>query len=208
MVVLLFVPVLSQEDIGDPTDIYGCKKYYPIVVAANRYYNYGDINDTAALMAQAAQESSCNPYAKSPYADGFFQFIPTTANWIGKLKECDLGEIIAPYNVKWSIYSGVCYMKILKRGNTNFTPYCEQYAGALSNYNGGKKYTAQKQTNCLKDLNCDYTKWFDNVELQPTTRSASNEKQNRDYVQKILLKLTPKFIEAGYIGENICKDIK
>jgi hypothetical protein len=186
----------------EPTNYLNCKPYYLLVTKANRYY-WGTDDYIAASMAQMFTESACNRYAESHAgAQGLNQFMPNTGKHLEEFAKCGIGVDYDPFHLKWITYAGVCYNKFLYESNTTFQAGCERYASAMSAYNGGNRWVSRKQNKCKGD--CDKSLWFGHVEYMPTVRTKANERENRNYPRKVLIKFTPKFIEAGYRGIDLC----
>jgi len=193
-------PEINPEDLV--TGFSKCRPYYVLIIKANRYY-WGHDDYIAATMAQMYTESACDRFAKSWVgAEGLLQFMPRTAAGLQLTAKCDIGINADPYNLKWITMAGVCYNKYLYNRNYEFPLVCDRYAAAMSAYNGGQKYVNVKREKCSGG--CDATKWFNNVEYMATRRKPSNEHENRQYPHRVLKKFTPKFIESGYIGKDLC----
>lgn len=142
----------------------------------------------ATFAAQIHQESAWRPDARSPYAHGLAQFTPATADWIGgldpPLANPDTG------NPTWALralvrYDAWLYARVPAASNA--LP-CTRMALALRAYNGGLGWL-QKEAKAGKP--CE------------TFRSAANCRENLGYPQRILTRLEPIYIHAGW-GLGVC----
>lgn len=154
----------------------------------------------ARIAAQIHQESAWRPDARSPFAEGMAQFVPSTAAWIVEIC-ADVGPA-DPWDPHWSIRAAVCFDHWLWRRAASAATECDRWAFALSGYNGGEKWLGhEKRLAEANDL--DPARWFGQVETQRARRlSAWNE--NRGYVRRILLTLEPAYIRAGWPGTVVC----
>lgn len=87
------------------------------------------------LGSQIQQESGYDPNAKSAYASGLAQFTPQTADWISGVYK-QLGPA-APLDPSWALRALVLYDKRLHDGTPPARDACNQWAFAMSAYNGG-----------------------------------------------------------------------
>jgi soluble lytic murein transglycosylase-like protein len=153
----------------------------------------------ARLAAQLQQESGWNPKAKSPYAQGLAQFTPPTAAWLPNI--CPRIGPPDPWDAGWSIRAQTCYDAWLYArapGNGD----CARWAMTLSAYNGGE--TARDRERALADkAGADPDIWF-NQTARFRARTTGAWRENRDYVQRILLVLEPAYIDAGWPGKAVC----
>lgn len=144
--------------------------------------------------AQLHQESQWKPTAASGVgALGLAQFMPATANWIAGLYPADL-KPAAPYDPEWAIRALVRYDMGLYKQLPKFKEGDDRWAAALSAYNGGLGWVYKDQ----KAATCDASLWFDCVANVPDKRTPANYKQNRDYPQRILLVIRPRYQAAGW----------
>lgn len=142
----------------------------------------------ATFAAQIHQESAWRPDARSPYAHGLAQFTPATADWIGgldpALAAADTG------NPVWALRALVRYDAWLYArvpGASNAEP-CARMALALRAYNGGLGWL-QKEARTGKPC--------------AAFRSPANCRENLGYPQRILTRLEPIYIRAGW-GPGVC----
>ncbi len=161
---------------------------------------FGLAAPVALLAAQLHQESHWRTDARSPYAQGLAQFTPGTADWIPGV--CP--EIGAPnvWDARWSIRAQACYMRWLRDRIAAATP-CDQWAMALSAYNGGLGWL-KRDRRLASATGADSAIWFNNVELH-TKRAAWAFKENREYPRRILLTLEPVYLAAGWPGRATCE---
>ena len=179
-------------------------QYQKQIIRANWTY-HGTDQYVSATAAQIQQESMWKPTAESwAGAQGLTQFMPATAR--GESKRCGLG-IPAPFDPSWAIQAQSCYMAYLVRRNPEFRPGCQRYAAALSGYNGGQgNVNRQRRKWALYTHHSAHTDaiWFGGVENY-RIRSQAAHRENRNYPRRILLKLTPEYVDAAYGGLDLCQ---
>lgn len=112
-----------------------CQPYLPLIVEISK--------NPSREAALTEQESSCNPSAKSKYAEGLRQFTPETGKWLSRTKCKHLGSY-QPYNEEWSLRCGVIYSEskedqvLAAKPFEKLNPsYCEVRTVAEMLYNGG-----------------------------------------------------------------------
>lgn len=103
-----------------------CIQYIPFVIESN---------NPSRELALTEQESSCNPFAESPYAKGLRQFTDSTGEWLS-LTHCKHLGPFDPYNPEWSMRCGIIYSELLQSDN-DFGDYCTNRYIAEMEYNGG-----------------------------------------------------------------------
>lgn len=190
------VPKPKPKAIGVPALSVG----YRIKIERAVTSEFGLRAPVAEVAAQLQQESGFNPKAQSPYAMGLAQFIPSTAKWLPTI--CPhLGDI-DPWDADQSIKAAACYDAWLHRNAKNAASACDRLAFMLSDYNGGTGWRIRDQAAAAK-AGRDSTVWFDHVETS-RTRSAAAHKENRAYVRRILLELTPRYMADGWPGGEAC----
>jgi soluble lytic murein transglycosylase-like protein len=160
---------------------------------------FGTTDDVARIAAQVHAESNWNSSAKSPYADGLAQFTPSTANWLGTI--CPEIGAADPWDPNWSMRAVVCYDAWLHK-NVTGAAACDRWAFALSAYNGGLSWIPRDKSKAA-DAGADPERWFGQVENY-TSRSAAARRENRAYVERILLELEPAYIAVGWPGKAVC----
>lgn len=156
----------------------------------------------ATLAAQVHQESRWRTAARSPVgASGIAQFMPTTAQWMAELYPA-LGPA-DPYNPGWALRAMVQYNQWhLQRLTDHTRSPCENWALALSAYNGGLGWVYRDRALALAS-GASGLVWFDDIERFNAGRSAANFAENRHYVRAILLQWEPMYAAAGW-GRGVC----
>lgn len=157
----------------------------------------------ARLAAQVHQESGWNPRAQSPYAMGLTQFTPSTAKWLPSV--CP--EVGAPdvWNPRWSISAQHCYMAwLFKRAQpirAKPMTTCDRWAFALRAYNGGERWlTRERELSARNGANPNA--WREVEDFR--SRAGWAHKENTEYPQRILLRLEPAYLAAGWPGGPAC----
>lgn len=154
----------------------------------------------AVHAAQIQQESAWRSDAESPVgAEGLSQFMPSTSDWIAEIYP-DLGEA-APYSPGWAMRAQARYNRWHWR-RIDAADTCQHWALALSAYNGGLGWVYRDQR-LARAAGDDPDVWFGHVERY-TNRADWAERQNRDYVDRILLRYTPRYAAAGWPGGAPC----
>ncbi|HET6631499.1 MAG TPA: transglycosylase SLT domain-containing protein [Rhodanobacteraceae bacterium] len=172
---------------------------------------FGPNAPVAVLAAQVQAESACRPDARSGVgAIGLTQFMPATARDLALRYPKALGPA-DPGNWKWAIAAQVRYMHELTAAVQGRTE-CDDWAFGLSGYNGGAGWRARDQAVCrAKPVDvahcrvCLADEWWGSVADTPDRRRApANVRQNRTYVDRILLRLLPNYTAADYPGGFDC----
>ncbi|MCP1375372.1 transglycosylase SLT domain-containing protein [Dyella lutea] len=162
---------------------------------------WGVDGSPARLAAQVHQESRWDASARSPVgAEGLTQFMPSTARWIAQKFPDKLGQF-DPADPQQALLAAAVYDAWLVKRNPGVTA-CDSWAFGLSAYNGGEKYLGIEQAKA-RAAHRDPDMWFGNVAAM-RARSLPAWRQNRDYVQRILLELEPAYIAAGWSGKVVC----
>lgn len=150
---------------------------------------------------QIHQESAWRSDAKSPVgAEGLSQFMPGTSQWMAEIYP-DLGRA-APYSPTWAMRAQARYNKWHWRRLSSAADTCERWAFAMSAYNGGLGWVHRDQR-LARAAGDDPAVWFNSVERY-TNRAGWAERENRHYVRRILLELTPRYERAGWQGQAPC----
>lgn len=180
----------SANDVTPP----GAGKYKRDVISMSHQV-WGLDAPIATFAAQIDQESGWNPDAKSPVgAQGLTQFMPKTAEWIGKEYPEELGSVDT-LNPTWSIRALVRYDKYLYDKVT--TPYpCDRTAFALSGYNGGLGWVYRDQK-VAEGKGLDPTRYWGVVEQFNAGRSAAAFTENRGYPHRIIRIIQPRYATWG-----------
>ena len=195
------LPSVEQSRPSSPA-IRRCLEDRPLIEAAARE-SLG-VTYTAALMAQARQESGCNPYAASRYAVGYMQFTPATGagkiatvcRWYGQ-PVTKAGRKRLMRRKDWSIRCGARYMaQLRKQTSPLFISGREQYAAALAAYNGGLGWIKRERR-----ISPAKNRYFGGVD-QVCKRAAWACRENHAYPRRILDHWMPKFDAAGVPGNR------
>jgi len=158
----------------------------------------------ARTAAQIHQESSWRPDAESRYASGLAQFRPSTAEWVPEIcRGLGHGSALDPW---WSIRAVACYDHwLLERYGDDWASDCDAWAGGvLSSYNGGQGNLLNERAMAEDSVRHDRDRWWGHVEMM-RDRSKAAWQENRHYPRRILLALTPEYLEAGWPGTDICQ---
>lgn len=149
----------------------------------------------SSLAAQLHQESGWRRDAVSRVgAAGLAQFMPATARGIAR----EFGDAPAPFDPRWALLYQSRYMKQLYDDVDYATDDCERYAFALAGYNGGMGWVRRRQAMSRHPEACLYQ----TCEINPGIL-ASNQRENAEYPKRILLRLTPLYVEAMW-GPGRC----
>lgn len=154
----------------------------------------------ATFAAQVHQESAWRPLAVSRVgAAGLAQFMPGTSAWIaGRYPELARNE---PFHPGWALRALVTYDRWLYE-RTRAASGCEHWAFVLSAYNGGLGWV-QRDARLAASRGLDARVWFGAVETVNAGRSAANWHENRGYPARILRRLEPAYVAAGW-GRGVC----
>ena len=171
-------------------------------VQADRY--------AAVSGAQIHQESLWRPKAESPNAQGLTQFTPATSKWIAEKFRVELWPA-DPWDPYWSIRAMVIYDDWIHRRIWDPASECDAWAMTLSAYNGGLGWVNRDRQLCRLEAeaggDCRDGRWFNHVEHY-SQRADWAFKENRGYPRRILLKLTPAYIRAGFSGDHLCREVR
>lgn len=146
--------------------------------------------------AQLHQESGWKPTAQSGVgAVGLAQFMPGSAAWIANVYPADL-KPGAPLDPNWAMRALVRYDYWLYARVPKYQAGDERWAAALASYNAGLGWIQKDQKAALGI--CDPSLWFACVTNIPDKRTADNHKQSSDYPERILHRIRPAYILAGW----------
>lgn len=157
----------------------------------------------ARMAAQLHQESGWNPRARSPYAMGLAQFTPATARWLPSI--CP--EVGAPdlWSPAWSIEAQHCYMAWLHGRVRAIDPGvltdCDRWAFALRAYNGGEGWL-QRDRALAARAGVSANAWRGVEGFRSRAQWAHTE--NTAYPRRILLRIEPVYLAAGWPGGPAC----
>jgi hypothetical protein len=167
--------------------------------------NFGLSGDAAVarLAAQIHQESGWRADAASPYAYGLTQFTPATARWLPSVCP-DVGKPDV-WDATWAIRAQSCYMAWLYRRARRIgtQPYddCSRWAFALRAYNGGEGWLMRERRLAL-NAGANPNAWREVQGFR--NRAGWAHRENTDYPRRILLRLEPAYIAAGWSGTKVC----
>lgn len=162
---------------------------------------WGVDGSPARLAAQIHAESSWNAKARSPVgAEGLTQFMPSTSRWIAAKFPDKLGNF-DPWDPQQAALAAAIYDRWLADRNPG-AGACSTWAFALSAYNGGEGRLRVEQ-NLARAAGRDPRRWFGHV-ADVRARSLAAWRENRGYVQRILVVLEPAYISAGWAGNAVC----
>jgi soluble lytic murein transglycosylase-like protein len=158
----------------------------------------------ATLAAQVHQESGWNCDATSPVgALGCTQFMPATANDVARRYPDSLSPA-NPRNPRWAFRAQAQYMLDLHngRGARGAADLCERMAFALASYNGGEGWVIRDRA--LADRQgLPRGVYFDAAQAVNAGRAPQYKRENADYPERILLRIEPRDINAGF-GKGSC----
>ena len=173
---------------------------YRLAIEREAVRNFGLAAPVARLAAQVHQESGWNPRAASPYAQGLTQFTPATAAWLPTV--CPAVGPPDPWDPQWSLRAQACYMAWLHGRvqplTTNELSECSHWAFTLRKYNGGERMLDRERRAALR-ARADADDW-QAVEAY-RVRAGWAHRENTGYPRRILLRLEPAYLAAGWAGE-------
>lgn len=173
---------------------------YRLMVEREAAQVWGLHAPTARIAAQIHAESLWNPKAASKYAHGMAQFTPPTAEWIAQRFPEKLAGF-DPWDPAQAVRALVTYDHWLTQRNPGATE-CDTWAFGLSAYNGGEGWLRRDQ-HLASAAGDDAAVWFGHVEKH-TARAGWARRENRGYVERILLRLEPAYHAAGWSGAPVC----
>ena len=153
----------------------------------------------ARLAAQIHQESHWQPDAESPYAQGLAQFTPPTAEWLPNV--CPGVGPPDPWDTDWSLRAIACYDRWLYDRVTAASE-CDRWAFTLSAYNGGIGWI-RRDRNRASAGGADPARWFGHTDAH-SARAGWAFRENRAYVSRILKRIEPAYLAAGWPGSAAC----
>lgn len=160
---------------------------------------WGLDGSVAVHAAQIQQESAWRPDVDSPVgAQGLAQFMPSTSAWIVEIYT-DLGPV-APYSPGWAMRAMARYDRWIWQ-RLDAADACQRWAMTLSGYNGGLGWVWRDQK-LADDAGDNPSVWFGSV-ANYTARADWAKRENRDYVDRILLRYTPRYVSA-WGGRSPC----
>lgn len=177
---------------------------YRLAVEREATRNFGIDAPVARLAAQIHQESGWNAKAASAYAQGLTQFTPATAKWLPTV--CPAVGQADPWDAQWALRAQACYMAWLLN---RVKPYryaggmteCTQWNFALRGYNGGEGWLNRERMATQRGGG-DANDW--RAVERVRVRAGWAHKENIDYPRRILLRLEPAYLAAGWSGRAVC----
>lgn len=157
----------------------------------------------ARLAAQIHQESGWRADARSPFANGLAQFTPSTAKWLPEV--CPQVGPPDAWDPDWSLRAQACYDAWLyKRVRTlpgSSMTDCDRWAFTLRGYNGGEGWVMRERRKAASG-GADPNNWHAVAPYRVRAKWA--HKENTDYPRRILLRLEPAYLAAGWPGGDPC----
>lgn len=175
---------------------------YRVELTRSARQTFGPAAPVADLAAQVHQESACDPNARSRVgALGLTQFMPLTATDMA----ARFPSVCAPANPRsprWALRCRDRYMKSLLEANDHAQTESDQWAFALSAYNGGDTWRKRDQQMCraapIICEPCNPRRWWGHVEFTPDPRRAEwAVRENRGYPSRIMCVLAPRYESWG-----------
>ncbi len=168
------------------------------VIKRSAYRTFGPEAPVATLVAQLHQESSCRADVTSHAgAQGLAQFMPGTATDMARLHP-DVCAPANPFSSSWAITCRDRYMRDLLRQVGDSASESDQWAFALSAYNGGMGWVRRDKAICDITPGCNSKKYWDNVEnVYDRRRSQANIRENRGYPVRIMCVIAPRYDSWG-----------
>lgn len=152
---------------------------------------FGVLAPVPAFAAQIHQESAWRADAKSwAGAAGLTQFMPGTATWIVE-QYPDLGPVDV-FNPRWAMRAMLRYDKWLWLQLPRALDDCEHFAFVLASYNGGLGWTRRRMAMSSTPTICLGATCRINPGIKP-----SNQRQNQDYSERVLLRWQPVYADWG-----------
>lgn len=175
---------------------------YQSVIKRSAYRTFGPSAPVATLVAQLHQESACRSDVSSRAgAQGLSQFMPATAEDMARLHP-DVCAPANPFSASWAIMCRDRYMRDLLRQVRSASSESDQWAFALSAYNGGMGWVRRDQEVCRYTHGCDPDVYWNSVEnVFDRRRSKANIKENRHYPYRIMCELAPRYTSWGRLVE-------
>jgi len=156
----------------------------------------------ARFAAQVQAESSWRPNISSRVAHGLGQFTKGTAAWISRAYP-ELGPP-APFSPRWALQALVVYDRHIFDRIADTATDCDRWAMVLAAYNGGPGWL-RRDRRLAASKGADPARWWGPQATEPHSRRAKWAiRGNRFYVKRILLRLEPAFLEAGWGGHAVC----
>lgn len=165
--------------------------------------NFGLDAPVARLAAQIHQESGWRVDARSPFANGLTQFTPATAKWLPEV--CPAVGEPDPWDPDWSLRAIACYdawlhKRVVRLPGTALMP-CSRWAFTLRAYNGGEGWLLRERRKAAA-AGVNGNNWR---AMEPfRVRAGGAHRENIGYPRRILLRLEPAYVAAGWPGGALC----
>ena len=177
---------------------------YRIAIERESARYFGLQAQPARMAAQIHQESGWNPRAASPYAQGLTQFTPATARWLPTV--CSAVGAPDPWDPQWALRAQACYMawlfdRVKPYQHAGEMTACTRWAYAFRAYNGGEGMLNRERM-AAQRAGGDANDWRA-VEAY-RVRATWAHRENIDYPRRILLRLEPAYLAAGWTGKAVC----
>ncbi len=198
---LAIVAIPAHASEGGAVRLPDVPPLYRLMVERETAEVWGIRAPTSRIAAQIHAESLWNPKAASKYAHGMAQFTPPTAEWIAR-KFPDKLAGFDPWDPAQAVRAMVIYDHWLTARNPGATE-CDTWAFGLAAYNGGEGWLRRDQR-LTAAADGDASVWFGGVENH-TARAGWAKRENRGYVERILLRLEPAYHAAGWSGAPVCE---
>jgi hypothetical protein len=156
------------------------------------HFAFGLAAPIAMFAGQIHQESAWDPTAHSRFASGLAQFTPSTADWVSGAYK--LPGAVQPGDPAWAIRAMLRYDQGLYGAAKPASSPCDQWAFALSDYNGGSGRRIARQR-----LSAAPGDWAKTRLINPGISDA-NQIENEDYPMRILYRWQPLYRSWGGIA--------
>lgn len=190
-------PVAAKVRIPEASALYRMKLQREVA------RNFGLDAPVARLAAQIHQESGWRADARSPFANGLTQFTPATAKWLPEV--CPAVGEPDPWDPDWSLRAQSCYdawlfARVKRLPGTTMTT-CTRWHFTLRAYNGGEGWL-MKDRRLAAAAGKDPNRWDDVAGYR--SRAVWAHKENTEYPRRIMERLEPAYILAGWPGDAAC----
>lgn len=176
---------------------------YRLKIEREAVRNFGLEAPAARLAAQVHQESGWRSDAASAYAQGLAQFTPGTAAWLPTV--CPAVGEADPWDPDWSLRAQACYMAWLHRRVPRLPGAaltdCSRWVFALRAYNGGEGWMTRERRKA-QAAGADPNAW--QAVEHYRVRATWAHRENTAYPRRILLRLEPAYLDAGWQGRAAC----
>lgn len=198
-VVLASVTVALYLRPAHAADIPANATIYRIQLRTEAQRVWGADAPVATLAAQITQESNWRPSVTAwDGGRGLAQFMPATERWACKQFANDLGgEPCDAYRPRSAFRLQAAYMQHLHDRVKTADDACHQMGFALMGFNSGEGWRIKRQARSSDPGNVWVT-----ARINPGVTPA-NQKVAQDYPVRVLQRLEPQFVAAGW-GQGVC----